>query len=84
MANALVAIVQSLASALGKCQFVVDLPQKSSSQFGVTAPACNTGHSVHRTLCPQEVSWSLEEVSDTRVMRVFTQHAEPGEKLSHG
>ena len=48
VANALVAIVQSLANALGKCQCVVDLPQKSSSQFGVTAPACNTGHSVHR------------------------------------
>ena len=29
-----------LANALGKCQFVVDLPQKSLSQFGVTAPAC--------------------------------------------
>ena len=47
-ASALVAIVQSPANALGKCQFVVDLPQKSSSQFGVTAPARNTGHSVHR------------------------------------
>ena len=40
VANALVDIVQSLANALGKCQFVVNLPQKRSSQFGVTAPAC--------------------------------------------